>query len=238
MAIALVVKTAKGSADALTVTTNAADTTGANFTALVLTSTSDGAGGPSDNKSNTWNALTAELVGGGERVILYYAINPTVGTGHTFTFTPSSGSLPSICALAFSVVDTTTPFDAENAGGNSFGSTVQPGSVTPGQNDSLIIQGLAFNVTGTLAINESYVHTGDGTDYIDRAGNMMGLAAAYLIQTTAGATNPTWTHTPGSSSMAAVGAVFKPAGVGGRTTKNTRSHPLGISAGVNWRVTG
>lgn len=215
MAYTLVVKTAAGSTNGTDVTTSAVDTTGAKLIVLILSSTSDGAGAPTDSKGNTWTGLTAELVGGGQRVILYYCISPTVGSGHTFSWTPSAGSRPSIAAQAFSH-DATPAFDQENAGGNNFGSTVQPGSVTPAANDSLIVQGIAFNVSGTLSINSSYVHTGDATDYSDvSAPNRLGLGAAYLIQTTAAATNPTWTHSPGSSSLAAVGAVFKSAGGGG-----------------------
>lgn len=214
MGYSLVAKTCKGSSDGLTVTTDPIDTSTAKLIVLVLTGTSDTTGGPSDNKSNTWTALTEEVVVGGERVILYYCISPTVGSGHTFTWTPSAGSRPSVAAQAFSH-DGTPVFDQENVGGSAFGSSVQPGSVTPSADNCLIVQGIAFNVSGTLSINESYVFAGDSSDYSDKdASNKLGIGAAHLIQTSATATNPTWTHNPGSSSLAAVGAVFKSTGGG------------------------
>jgi hypothetical protein len=212
MAIALVAKTAAGSANGNDVTTSSIDTTGATLLLICYTSTDTGSATPTDSKSNTWNALTDEVVGGGERTVWFWSVPTTVGSGHTVSVT-DNGKRPSLAFYAFSGTHASSPFDAENAGGNNFGSTVQPGSVTPGQDDSLIVQGISFNVDGTLAINGGYTHAGDGTDYVSNNGTTrMGLAAAYLIQTTATATNPTWTHTPGSSSVAAVGAVFKPAG--------------------------
>lgn len=209
MAYSTPIQTAAGSSNGVTVTSGAIDTTTAKLIALCLTGTSDSSGGPNDSQSNTWTALTAESVGGGEYTIWYYCINPTTNAAHTFSWTPATGTRPCIAVLAFPH-DGTPAFDQENAGGNNFGSTVQPGSVTPSENDCVIVQGVSFNVNGTFTINSSYVHAGDGTDYISNDGtNRLGIAVAYIIQTTAGATNPTWTHSPGGSSLAAVGAVFK-----------------------------
>lgn len=223
MAIALVAKIAAGSSDGLSVTTGTIDTTGA--TLLVAVATGTGSADPtiSDSKSNSWTELTDETVPGGESVRLFYSIPSSVGAGHTVTV-DDSGHRPSVVFYSFSGTHATTPFDQESAGGNNFGSTVQPGSVTPSEDNCVIVQGVAFNVNGTFSINGSYTHTGDGTDYISNDGtNRHGVGGAYLIQTTATATNPTWTHNPGSSSLAAVGAVFKAAG--GAVT--TRGMPFG-----------
>jgi hypothetical protein len=227
---ALVASTSAASGDGNTVTTPGIDTTGADLLVLVVAGSTGSEQNPSDSKGNTWTGLTFEDVGGGERIKLYYVIGGTVGSGHTAGV--ASGLLPALAFYAFSH-DGTPEFDAENAGGQNFGSTVQPGSVTPSADDGLIVQGVAFNVAGTFSINESYT----GLVQQTKTANNIGGAGAYLIQTSAAATNPTWTHSPGSASMAAVGAVFKAAGGGGgRTTKNTRAWPLGVEVGMGHRM--
>jgi hypothetical protein len=49
---------------------------------------------------------------------LYYAANPTVGSGHTFSYTGAS-NFSSIFVAAFSGVATSSPFDKENGATSS-----------------------------------------------------------------------------------------------------------------------
>src|SRR5258705_8700383 len=81
----------------------------------------------SDSKGNTWVGLTiaSTTVSNADR--LYYVANPTVGTGHTFTFT-GTGVLAEMVAAAFSGVITVAPFDADAIFvGGTAATTASPG---------------------------------------------------------------------------------------------------------------
>ncbi len=101
-----------------------------------------------------------------------------------------------------------TPFDVENGAIQYVGTTLQPGSVTPSENNELIVTGLGFYPSGVLSVNSSFTIS-DQVNYVSSAA--MGLGAAYLVQGTAGAVNPTWTDSTTATSLAAVIATFKAA---------------------------
>ena len=205
MAIAFVAGAGESSSDGISVSTPGIDTTGAN---LLVAAFAWKAGGNTwtDSKGNTWTALTQQAVGGGEICQLHYVLgSPVVGAGHTLDV--SFADSPSAFLLAFSGVGS---YEQE-AGADTFGSTLQPGSLTPGAAGALVVQAIAFNVAGTLSIDGGYT----GLLQENLTANARGGAAAYLIQGAAAATNPTWTHSPGGSSMAARAAVFLAGGGGG-----------------------
>ncbi len=197
-----------------TTTSPAIDTTGA--TLIVIAAEEDTGSGrtwtaPSDNKSNTFLPLTATtLAGSGNDVRLYYCANPTVGSGHTFTNNmtefSTQGFFSCISVAAFSGVATTTPLDQETAhqtGGGPF--SVQPGSVTPSEDNELIVTGAAIDTSKTYTINGGYTILDVGT----ATGNNT-IWLAYLVQTSAAATNPTWTlSAQNSGGVAAAIATFK-----------------------------
>ncbi len=160
-----------------------------------------------DNKSNTWNPLKSKTAGGQSRSRWYYATGSglSVGSGHHLIAT-SSGGYPAIEFLAFSSggAGIIIP-EMENGAGNPSASTLATGSITPTVNGSLIVSGLSNTDAGTVSINAGFTIT-DQTPY--GAGNNFGGAAAYLIQGTAGAVNPTWTMS-GSWDVVATIASFK-----------------------------
>jgi hypothetical protein len=106
MAAALVTsKSAQGS-NVTTVTTASVDTTGVD--ALIVHVANDGRTHTSvtDNKSNTYTAVTGTSnTTSTERTAIYRCDNPTVGTGHTFTYTIGVLGFPSISAQGFSGLD-------------------------------------------------------------------------------------------------------------------------------------
>jgi len=208
MAVALVSNVgATGTAD--TVTTGAIDTTGANF--LVISVAVDSGATPtiSDSKSNTWTALTSSALT--VKTIIYYVANPTVGTSHTFSNTASQNYC-SIRAAAFSGVATTTPADQQNGATGTGASTLATGSITPSENNELVIAALGFNSDGgTISIGSSLTITNSNAF---GSGNNYGGSMAYIIQTTAEAVNPTWTRGTGTGAMAARIASFKAAASG------------------------
>lgn len=186
-------------------TTPAIVTTGANFitVGLVCFCASDPVGGDlTDSKGNSYSVLTVSKDASALFVsVIFYVANPTVGSGHTFSFT-TVGTYASFYADAFSGVKTSSPFDQQNHG-NTVGTTVQPGSITPSENNELIVTVGQVNVNGgsTPTINSGYTVT-DANAGINSQG--VGGGFAYIVQTSAAATNPTWTlgGTAGSAAIA------------------------------------
>lgn len=215
MAWSQIAKVGASSAAGQDITSGSIDTSGANtLFAFVSDYGAVAKSTFSDSKSNTWTELTEQNVGAFTRGRWLYAKNATVGTGHTFTAaTGGTGKYPSFRAYAYSGGDTTAPFDVENGATALAASSVQTGSVTPSVNDELILAGVAFGAVLTYTINSGFSAV-DEQNF--SPGAAFGSATATLVQTTAGAVNPTWSN-GGSDAMAACIATFK-AGAGGPTT--------------------
>lgn len=212
MAAAFITETAAGSVDGDFVVTSGINTTGANFLVLTLSSYEIySLPTISDSKFNTWNVLTSYSTTPYERQTLYYAINPSVGNGHTFSAS-SSGSYPAIAVMAFSGMNTSAPFDVQN--GNSHGvgggSTISTGSVTPSQDGSLIVTGQGGATSSqSMTIDNGFTK---GTQIDGDVSYNFSVVMAYKIQSTAAAINPTWTQgsTVVADYMSTAIAVFKP----------------------------
>lgn len=193
------------SADGLSFTTAALNTTGAKLLVVHAATYQNIAATITDFLSgvptgNVWTGLTIQTNNSGPAGALecssrlFYCANPTVGAVHTFTGTTASG-FPSGQAVAFGGVTITSPFDVQNgAQAGAFGSlatTIQPGSVTPSLNNELVLCGISIqpsNVT-TCTINGGFTTL----DFQEHGANNLGSCIAYLIQTSAAAANPTWT---------------------------------------------
>lgn len=175
----------------------------------------------SDSKSNTWALIRSQVFGtSGFQLDLYYVKNPTVGTGHTFTLT-GSAFFGSVAALACSGTDTTANVDQQNGTDGAQGqtySTFQPGSVTPSVNNEVVVTGLASDTTYT--IDGGYTIT---DQFPVAGGAAYGVAIAYLVQTTATATNPTWTISTASATTASI-ATFKAAAAGSAARVKAKSY--------------
>lgn len=199
-----------------TVTTGSIDTTGATLLVMGISMDSGGTPSVSDSKGNTWTALTAST-SGSTRSVIYYVANPTVGTGHTFT-NAGNQNYSTIYVAAFSGVITTSPFDQQNGATGTGASTLVAGSVTPSENNELVVTHLAFNAAGTpISINSSFIETTSERDF--GSGNNYGGCMAYIVQTTAGAAAPTWTRGTGTGAMASRSATFKAAPEGPANVK-------------------
>jgi hypothetical protein len=127
---------------------------------------------------------------------LFYCANPITDAAHEIWI----GADYFVCGvLAFSGAHA-TPFDMENGA-----VATQPGSVTPSQNDSLIITAVRAAAGSTPTIDSGF------TEFA--LGNVGGVhipgGIAYLIQSTAAAVNPTWTVSGGSGIQSVI-AAFKP----------------------------
>jgi hypothetical protein len=184
------------------------NTTGAN---LCVASISEYTGGlgfavPTDSASATaWTALTAHSQGA-SRVRVFYKLI-TSATSHTFASSGALGSYPSMDVACFGGINASTPFDAESAGGGvASGTSVQPGSVTPAANDSLVISALTYSISNSAApVSVSAGTITDQAAFLAPRGVL-----SYQIQTSASATNPTLSWTLAGDG-AATSAVFKSA---------------------------
>jgi len=207
LAYAFVAGTSAASSDGGTVTTSAIDTTGADTLFAFICGNSAYIPTWTDSKGNTWTALTAYEVSGATRGRWWYAKAATVGAGHTVTI--SIGNLPAVAFLAFSGGHATAPFLSENGLGTSYGSSGQGGSVTPSEDNCLVLSGCVDHVAATESVNQGFTIASQ----VSASANAKGAAAAYLIETTAAAKDPTWTHSADNASSIA-NAVFKSASGG------------------------
>ncbi len=233
MAIALVTSKSQQSPDGNGFTTSGFDSSGANFLVIAITYLDSSSVHPfittdfSDSKSNTWTALTNQISQGLPDAFIairfFYCKNPTVGSGHTFTLTYASGSspfYPTISILAYSGVDTTSPFDQENGifVFNNAATSIQPGSITPSSNNYLVVSAVSlkessadYSINSGLTIREANPLS---------SGKAFGQAIADLVQGTAAAINPTWTASGGNFYNCVI-ASFKVAAGGGGTAIKT-----------------
>lgn len=174
-----------------TVTTGAIDSTGADLLVVLavggfLTIT--------DSKSNSWSALTQGTQDFTDCRISYS--RPTsVGSGHTFT---TGGSYMAVLVAAFSG-SVVSPFDQENGGVSNDGTSGSGGSVTPTENNELVIAGLGLGGNGSSPSVDSGFTIAQSKNAV--SGVNFGGALAYKIQTTAGAVNPGWTWTTASDAV-------------------------------------
>lgn len=182
-------------------TSAAIDTTGANL--LVISAAWYGATTPvltvSDAKGNTYTGLTVRDNATRQRI--FYVLTPTVGAGHTFTLT-GTNILPAFHAYAFAGV---ASYQTES-GNVTIGTS---GSVTPAANGALIVTGLVALTAAADAVAPPGF-TLHQISYVASA-TVQG-SAAYYVQPTAAAINPTWSWgAPGHTNVAVSTAVFLPA---------------------------
>lgn len=195
----------KASANTTDVTTDAADTTGAGL--IVVSAnwyTPGGVGVLTDSKGNNWtNIVHVEGASPVSGVLFRSQNSPTVGSGHTFTLSGGASVIyPSVAFFAFS--GTAVSVDATNGLGG-FSSTAQPGSVTPSEDSCLIVSGIGFYNNNGMSINSGFSTPIEAA----RVAEAIGTAGSYLIQTSAGAVNPTWSWAGGDNQFATTSAVFR-----------------------------
>jgi hypothetical protein len=213
MAYSLVDSVFDRSTDSNGFTTDAIDTTGANFLAVVAGWHGSGPNPTiTDSKGNTYTGLTIASGGASNTRCRIFWVNnasPTVGSGHTFTLTGNATYAAMDC-WAFSNSGGSV-FDTENGAAGDTVDTLQPGSVTPAADGALILCGVMSNAA-EHSINSSFIETADQAYTLSES---MGLGSAYLIQTSAAPVNPTWTFGGTFPVCASPIAVFNISGGGG-----------------------
>jgi hypothetical protein len=191
------------------VVTSGINTTGANFiVAVVAELTQLPLSTITDTYNNTWIPLTSWPGSGGATLRIIYTQNATVGTGHAFTATINNSTpcYPSICVLAFSNIQTVSPFD-QQSGNIVTGITSQPGSITPSLTNEVVIS--AVLSTGTApTVNGGFSGNEITASYVPSFA--FGSSLSYIIETSIAASNPTWS---GSSLEVSAIATFKSIGI-------------------------
>ena len=140
-------------------------------------------------------------------VRIYYCVNPSVGTGHTFTISSSN-----IYAV-FAVIGFSTAADAavDVSSGYSQGSasTINPGSITPSGDGRALISFVATQRPNgtTYSIDGGFTETAENSP---ADGAYYGGEIAYLIQTTAAAANPTITASTSVLASSAILVAWSP----------------------------
>ena len=197
-------------------TTAAMSTSGATLIVLVASELVSGTPcTPSDSQTNTYTGLTAQANASETRVRLWYVAAPSTSGTHTFTCA-GTNHYPTVTVMAFNGV-AASPFDQQNGAQSDNGAltTLATGSVTPTEDNELVVTGIAVGNSafgGTPTVSGYTV--AEFMNY--QGGTAVGGALAYVIQTTATATDPTWVWTNGGRPAAAV-ATFKAAAAGGST---------------------
>lgn len=189
-------------------TSSSANTTGADLIVVSVTF-NKASSNPSlsDSKGNTYTALTDFAVSNQvER--LYYCQSPTVGSGHTFTFT-GTNIFASLSMACFSG-SVATPLDVQNGATNAGATSLATGSVTPGANNELVIA--SVGTTGSDAARSIGGGFTKAADVVGTPSVAYCSAIAYLIETTATAANPTWSWSTSQAATESI-AAFKAGGV-------------------------
>lgn len=186
MAIALVTSAQAQSSNNNDVTVTI-DSTGANLLVVSLSVWKGRAGYSfTDNKGNTWTALT-EYGSILPQTKQWYCLNPSsVGSSHSITITGATDGGPCLAFHAFSGVGS-----YHSEGGNNANSTsVNTASLTPSANGAVLV---AIDSYGGSSAGQSGGGTYTGFAANNVTGNAMGIATSYYIQPTAGAIYETFT---------------------------------------------
>lgn len=237
MAITFIDSVAAGSLDADTVTTGGMDTTGATLLVVAVASYNENPQpAVSDSKSNVWTGpVVSSGSSGAERIAFWHCIPTSVGSSHTFTASQAT-SFVSIVAAAFAGAAASTPLDQSNATsttGNGVISTAQAGSVTPGQDNEVVIAAIASSVTSVSSIDSSFTLP---AFVLFSSGLHWGCALAYKIQTSAGAENPTWQMAGIITTVSANIVTFKVAG-GVAITPNVSALTIaGVASALRYQI--
>lgn len=185
--IGVIASLAESTPSGTSFTTGAIDTTGATLLVYFQGSTAGGSGAdPTDSKGNTWAAQTL-YSDGSSKGRFYVAENPIVGSGHTFNC--NTDGFPGCAVIAIDQTLLSSAVDQQN-GTATISATSQPGSVTPGLDNEIVICAVASNSSGATpyAIDSGFTLASGAP-----AVSGLGAGIAYKVQTTAGAENPTYT---------------------------------------------
>lgn len=183
-------------------TSSAINSTGASLLVVGVGCNALAAPTLTDSKGNTWTSLTLYTAGANAGSRLFYCTNPTVGSGHTFTFT-GAAILATAEIVAFSGV---AVFGSSTGLNNGNATSWQAGSVTPTNIGDLIVTCFGYTGANAASIDTGFTISDQAATV---GGAYYGSGLAYLAAPAVSATNPTWSTTGGAVFVAASIATFK-----------------------------
>ena len=206
-----VTATQSGTAD---ITTGAINCTGANLAVVAIAYNPPYPGwvptSVTSSPSSTWTPLTTQVGSPGSRSsVTYYAQNATTSGSMTFTVTSGGydGSM-SVVAQCFSGA-AASAFASSNGGGNATGGasqTFQPGSVTA-CSGCLVVSSYVPALTSIVTVS---VDSGFSTPVTAAFSSFDQTSIAYLITSSSGTVNPTWSNSAYQYNVSGTNAVFSP----------------------------
>lgn len=190
-------------------TTAAYDSQTNNAKFVVGIVTSDGGGAQpsvSDNQGNTYTyrTITSAAFPPYHRSRIFFLRNPTQGASHTWTVTGNN------CSMVVGLFDDdmdASPYDVEALATAGAVTSLQGGSVTPSQADSIIFSVIGFSQNLTPTVGSSFTKAAQA-NYA--SGVNYGSALAYKIVASTAAEDPAWSFAT-AEGVCVINAVFKKA---------------------------
>ena len=191
-------------------TTSATNMTGANL--LVFAGYWFSTHTPSDSLGNTYTSIINVSPDGNIFTEAWYSPTPSVSSSMTFTFAANNASF---AVAGYSGAATSSVLDASTSSHTTLsGSSIQPGSITPANNNSLAV-GVVGIDDGTTGLSSFTISPGTiAASNPPSAGQWQGCALGHSIQTTATAFNPTLAGWTSGSRNAALAFAFNAASSG------------------------
>ncbi len=176
-------------------TTASIDTTGMNLIVVAVGGYHGATPTLSDSAGNSYSTAPPADVGYDPMLRVFYKYAPTTSATHTFTLT-GTNLYGKISVATFSGA-ATSPLDQELSNYSASATSLATGSITPTQDNELVLALISNNQPFGSTPTVSGYTVGP---WVTADGNANGAGIAYLIQTTATATNPTWAWTTTSKS--------------------------------------
>ncbi len=197
MTWSLIAHTSAAGNNSTATTTPSVDTTGADLIVIIGTYYGPGGGAISDSKSSTWPAtvLTAQSSNSFNKTVLSFVQAPAVGSGHTFTISTPGTQVASLLVEAWSG-SVASPLDQTNNTQTDNVASIQPGSITPGSGNELIITGTGWGMAAptTVSVDSGFTQPDAFVAWTNNVN--YGASMSYLVQGAAAAVNPTWSYSP------------------------------------------
>jgi hypothetical protein len=210
--VSLLTSVIAGSGGGGAITTGSIDTTGATLLVAVVAIERDNGVRDvlSDSKSNTWFLLGGQTpASSAAGLLIFGSVATSVGSGHTFTATPSGTGFPSICAMAFDGSNVPPGVFARTASGTSLGVT---GTGLTGAT-TLVIAAVAANNGTSFSVGDGFTIA----QQITNLGFNYAQCAAYKY-VSSGTPSPTFTWTGAYQATAGAVAFLSPSAGGGGET--------------------
>jgi hypothetical protein len=228
-------RSASNSTSSGVATTAAIDSTGANLI-VACTVSFQNQPTPSDSAGNaapTKFVSVIDNVNNRNQSALWIWENPTTSATHTFSATLSFGCI-AVAVISGATVPSTDQSNSAVNAGNGATTTCTAGSVTPGQNNEILVTFFGMDDptdASTPTINGSFIEQ----QFINSvSGALFGCYLATWVQTTATTINPTITRpaaTLSGRTVTGVVATFKATAPASQVVFRRTLSPIGTRAG-------